>query len=93
MAASLLERVPVDGITAQARQVRFWRTVGVALASVLLGAGFLAARALSGLWLGTAWFAVAVRAGWREGRSPEWSAAVQRRQEQRRIRAERTGPR
>jgi hypothetical protein len=93
MAASLLERVPVEGITAQARQVRFWQTIGAVLATVLLGSAFLAARLLSTLWLGTAWCAVAVRAGWREGRSPEWSAAVQRRQEQRRIRAGRTGPR
>lgn len=93
MAASLLERVPVEGITAQARQVRFWQTIGAVLATVLLGSGFLAARLVSTLWLGTAWCAVAVRAGWREGRSPEWAAAVARRQESRRVRAGRTGPR
>lgn len=92
MAESLLERVPVDGITAQARQVHFWRTVQAILATVLLGSGFGAARILSGLWLVAAWCAVAVRAGWREGRSPEWAAQVERRQEQRRIRAGRTGP-
>ena len=93
MAASLLERVPVDGITAQARQVRFWRTMGALLATVLLGAGFIAARLLAAMWLGTAWAAVAVRQGWREGRSAEWAASVERRQDQRRIRAGRTGPR
>jgi hypothetical protein len=93
MAASLLERVPVDGITAQARQVRFWRTVGSALAWLLLALGFVTARLLSTLWLGAAWCAVAVRAGWREGRSPEWAASAERRQDQRRIRAGRTGPR
>lgn len=89
MAASLLERVPVDGITAQARQVRFWRTIGNVLAFLLIGAGFIAARILGGVWLGTAWCAVAVRQGWREGRSAEWAASV----DQRRIRAGRTGPR
>jgi hypothetical protein len=67
MATSLLERVPVDGITAQARQVHFWRTALTVVAALLFGAGWLAARILGALWLGAAWSAVAVREGWREG--------------------------
>jgi hypothetical protein len=61
---AVLERVPLDAITEQARQVRFWRTVLTVIAGVLFGAGWLTARA----WLAVAWCAVAFREGWREGR-------------------------
>lgn len=64
MAASLLERVPVDGITAQARQVHFWRMVLTVVTAVLFGVGWLAAS----VWLAACWSAVAVREGWRECR-------------------------
>lgn len=68
MAVSLLDRIPVDDITSQAREVHFWRTVLTVVAAVLFGAGWVAAKVLTGLWLGVAWAAVAVREGWREGR-------------------------
>jgi hypothetical protein len=71
MAASLLERVPVDGITAQARQVHFWRTVLTVVAAVLFGIGWLTARLFGALWLALAWSGVAVREGWRAGRTPQ----------------------
>jgi hypothetical protein len=61
---AVFERVPLDAITEQARQVRFWRTVLTVIAGVLFGAGWLVAK----MWLAAAWSAVAVREGWREGR-------------------------
>lgn len=70
MAVAWVHRVPVDRITAQAREVRFWRTVLTALAGVLFGLGWLAARGFAAVWLAVSWAVVAVRVGWREGRKP-----------------------
>lgn len=70
MAASLLEQVPVDAITAQARQVRFGRVALTVIAAVLFGIGWLTARLFGALWLALAWTGVAVREGWRAGRTP-----------------------
>jgi hypothetical protein len=93
VAASLLERIPVAEITEQARQAHPGRAALTVVAAVLLGAGWLAARTLNVLWLGAAWMAIAVREGWRDGRSPEWAAHVARKQDaQRRARAGRAGP-
>jgi uncharacterized membrane protein YdjX (TVP38/TMEM64 family) len=68
MALSLTEHIAVEEITAQAREVHFWRTVLTVIAAVLFGLGWITAKVLSGLWLGLAWSFVAVREGWREGR-------------------------
>jgi hypothetical protein len=68
MTTSVLDRVPLDAITEQARQVRFWRTVAKILAFVLFGAGWLAAKGFGLAWLCLAWPAVAMREGWRAGR-------------------------
>jgi hypothetical protein len=59
----------VDTITEQARQVRFWHSVATAVAFVLFGAGWLAAKGFGLLWFGLVWCACAVREGWREGRA------------------------
>ena len=83
---SIAERVPLDQITGQARAARPGRAVGTVLSVLLVGAGWLAARLMTGLWLGLAWCFIAVREGWRDGRSPEWAAHVAARQ-QRRARA------
>jgi len=63
MAASLLDRVPLDEIGAQARQVRFGRVLLTVIAAVFFGAGWLAGR----FFLGAAWCAVAVKVGWQAG--------------------------
>lgn len=62
--ATVLERVPVDQITAEAREVSFGRTALTVLAAVFYGIGW----AFGKVWLGFAWAAVAVRTGWREAR-------------------------
>lgn len=69
MTTSVLDRVPVDKITAEAKQVRFWATVLRLIAFTLFGAGWLAAKGFAMLWLALAWAAVAIRTGWQEGRA------------------------
>lgn len=69
MTASVLDRVPVDEITAQAREIHFWRTVLMVIAGVLFGIGWLTAKTFAVLWLAAAWSATAVKVGWREGRA------------------------
>jgi hypothetical protein len=93
MTTTILDRVPVEHITEQARQAHPGRAVAVVLATVLLRTGWLLARSLSAFWLGAAWCAIAVREGWREGRSPEWAAHVARKQEARRVPAGHPGSR
>ena len=65
---AVLDRIPVDSISEQARQVRFWRTVLTVIAGVLFGAGWLVAKMFGLAWLCAAWCTVAVREGWRQGR-------------------------
>jgi hypothetical protein len=64
----LLERVPVDSITEQARQVKFWRSVATVIAAILFGAGWLVAKAFGVTWFALVWCGCAVREGWRDGR-------------------------
>ena len=66
---AVLERVPFDQITEQARQVQFTRTVLTVLAGLLYAVGWLSAKTLGGLWLALAWSVTAVRVGWVEARS------------------------
>lgn len=66
----VLRRVPVEDINRQAREVHFWRTVLTALAGVLFGVGWLAAKVVGVLWLALAWAVVAVRVGWQDARKP-----------------------
>lgn len=63
-----VDRVPVERITREAREIRFWRTVLTLLAGLLFGLGWLAAKAFTLLWLAAVWSATAVKVGWQEGR-------------------------
>jgi hypothetical protein len=65
---SVLERVPVDEINRQARDIHFWRTVATLLAGLLFAVGWLVAKGFTVLWLGVAWTATAVKVGWQAGR-------------------------
>jgi hypothetical protein len=69
MATALLERLPVEEITAQARQVRFGETLLRLFAFLLISAGKTAGYA----WLVPVWCALAVRTGWREVHPPKVS--------------------
>jgi hypothetical protein len=66
----VLQRVPVEQINREAREVHFWRTVLTFIAGLLYGVGWFTARAFGLLWLALAWTAVAVKVGWVEGRKP-----------------------
>lgn len=68
MAVTWVQRVPVDKISEQAKEVRFWHTVATALAGLLWGLGWLTAKAFALVWLALAWAVVAVRVGWADGR-------------------------
>jgi hypothetical protein len=62
--ATVLERVPVDRISAEARQVQLGRTLLTLLAGFFYVLGWLAGKAIGGL----AWCAAAVKVGWQEAR-------------------------
>ena len=74
---AVLDRVPVDEITAQARQVRFWRTVLTLVAGALYGLGWVTARLFAVVWLAASWCWVAVREGWRASRGPSRGARLE----------------
>lgn len=65
-----LDRVPLERISAEAREVQFGRTVLLALAGLLYGASWLAAKAFTLLWRAVAWMGVAIKVGWTEARKP-----------------------
>ena len=66
---SLTERIPLDEITAQARQVRFGESV-LRLAAWLL---IMFGRLLGYLWLVPVWCFLAVQTGWRDVHPPKVS--------------------
>ena len=76
MTTTVLDRVPVDEITAQAREVRFWRTVLTVIAAVLFGLGWVTARVFAVAWLAASWSWVAVREGWRASHGPSRAARL-----------------
>jgi hypothetical protein len=65
-----LDRVPLERISAEAREVRFGRTVLLLLAGLLYGVGWLAAKVFVLLWRAVAWVGVAIKLGWTEARKP-----------------------
>ena len=72
---SVLQRVPVDDITAAARRVHAREVVAAVVrallttvAAVLFGTGWVAGRVVVVTWRAAVWSAVAVRVGWRAGR-------------------------
>lgn len=67
---AVLERVPVDRITAEARQIHPGRTLLTVIAGVLYGLGWLAAKTLAVAWLAVAWSFAAVKVGWSDARRP-----------------------
>jgi len=75
--AFALGQVPVDRITAEAREVRFGRTVLTLVAGILFAIGWTAGKAVlmlavvgKVLWFALAWCGAALRLGWRQARSP-----------------------
>lgn len=71
---AVLDRVPVDRITTQARDVHFGRTVLTIIAAVFFSLGWIVAK----VWLAVVWCAVAVKVGWAEARTPRNEDATAR---------------
>ena len=65
MTTAILDRIPLDSITEQARQVRPGRVLLTLIAGALFGLGWATARAFAVSWLCACWCAVSVREGWR----------------------------
>lgn len=61
---AVLDRVPVDEITEQARQVHLGRVVLTVLAAVLFSVGWLAGA----VFMALAWSGTAVKVGWLDAR-------------------------
>jgi len=75
---TILDRVPVERITAQARQVHAGRTLLTMLAGFFFLIGWVAFRVVAVAWLALTWCAVATREGWREARKAEAARKVRR---------------
>ena len=58
----------VDRITVEARQIHLGRAALTAVAAVLYGLGWLAAKAVIAVVLAAVWCAAAVRVGWADAR-------------------------
>ena len=69
MASTLLRRVPVDRITAEAREVRPAHVLLTLIAGILYGVGWLVGKVLGAVFLAVAWGATAVKLGWSEAHS------------------------
>lgn len=59
--------VPLERISAEARELKFARTMLTLLGGLLFGLGWIVARACRAVWSALAWSVAAVRVGWREG--------------------------
>ena len=75
MTTTLLDRVPVDEITARAREARPGRVALTILAGLLFGTAWVAAKSLGLAWLGVSWCFTALRLGWRDARGNQPSRA------------------
>jgi hypothetical protein len=64
----LFDRIPVDRITSEARQIRFRRIALTLLAGLLWLIGWTTGKTLGGIWLALAWSMTAIRLGWTEAR-------------------------
>lgn len=61
---AMLDRVPVDEITEQARQVHLWRVPLTVFAAAFFAIGWLAGAT----FMAIAWCGTAVKVGWLEAR-------------------------
>lgn len=75
---TILDRVPVERITAQAREVHAGKTLMTLVAGLFFVIGWVAFRVVAVVWLAMVWCAVATREGWRESRKAEARRKVSR---------------
>lgn len=67
---AVLDQVPVDRITAEARQIQLGRAILTAIAAVLYLIGWVPSKAIQAVWLAFAWSGTAVKVGWVDARRP-----------------------
>lgn len=65
---SVVDRVPVGTITAEARAIPLSKLLLTLIAAVLFGVGWVVAKAFMGIAFVLAWCAAAMRVGWRDAR-------------------------
>lgn len=66
--STMIDRIPLERITTEAREVHFGRTVATFIAGLLWMLGWVVAKAFGVVWFAAAWSATAVKVGWDEGR-------------------------
>lgn len=67
---TVLDRVPLDRITTEARQIHFGRLLLTLIAGLFFAVGWSVAKLFAVVWFAVAWSAAAVKVGWQEGRKP-----------------------
>lgn len=69
--STVLARVPLERISAEARQMSVGRGVLLVLGGVLFVLGWLVAKAFTVTAAAVVWCAAAVKVGWKSARSPD----------------------
>lgn len=68
--ATILDRVPLDRITTEAKKLHFWRTVLTLIAGLFFLLGWIVAKTVMLIWAAIAWCVAAVKIGWQDARRP-----------------------
>ena len=68
MTVTAFPDIDVERITTRAKRVGFAKTVLRLIAFVLIGLGWIAAKAFSYTWFAMVWVALAFAEGWQAGR-------------------------
>lgn len=69
--SAILAPVPLDRISARARQAEPGRALLTVLAAVLFGVGWGVRKFFAVIWLGAAWSYFAAAEGWNEASGPK----------------------
>ncbi|MFW6033982.1 MAG: hypothetical protein ACOC9R_02500 [bacterium] len=69
--STLLERVPVERITAEARELHPGRTLLTLIAGLLYLIGWLVGKIFTVVWVAVTWSFAAVKVGFVEARKPD----------------------
>lgn len=65
----IMNQISIERVSAQAREIRFGRTLLTLLATVLYCVGWITAKTWIWLWFALCWSAVAIKVGWTDARS------------------------
>lgn len=65
---TVLDFVPVERISEQARQAQFGRTIRVLIAALFYGLGWITSKTCVAAWAAVAFSAAAIKTGWVDAR-------------------------